>query len=80
MLIPDISSEHARRLYNLDCRSHLGHVKSIATVTKRIIISKYNYNKICDEHTVDMLLPLNTIDKFLITRFIDIKRVHYKDT
>jgi hypothetical protein len=30
-----------------------------------------------DEHTVDMLLPLNAIVKFLIT-FIDIKMVHYK--
>ena len=57
----------------------LRHVKSVATVIKRIIISNYNYNKICDEHTVDMLLPLNTIDEFLITRFVDVKRVHYKD-
>jgi hypothetical protein len=46
---------------------------------KRIIISNYSYNKICDEHIVDMLLPLNTIDEFLITRFIDVKRVHYND-
>jgi hypothetical protein len=28
---------------------------------------------------VDMLLPLNTIDEFLITRFVNVKRVHYKD-
>jgi hypothetical protein len=26
-----------------------------------------------------MLLPLNTIDEFFITRFVDVKRVHYKD-
>jgi hypothetical protein len=33
----------------------LAHVPSIATVTERIIISNYSYNKICDEHTVYML-------------------------
>jgi hypothetical protein len=55
------------------------HVKSVATIMKRIIISNNNYNKICDEHTVDMLLLLNSIDEFLITRFVDIKRVHYED-
>jgi hypothetical protein len=57
----------------------LAHVPSVATITERIIISNYCYNKICDEHMVDMLLPLNTIDEFLISRFIDIKRVQYKD-
>jgi hypothetical protein len=41
-------------------------------------LSKYNYNTICDEHIVDMLLPLNTIDEFLINRIIDVKRVQYK--
>jgi hypothetical protein len=46
---------------------------------KRIIISNYSYNKICDEHTVDMLLPLNAIDEFLITWFVDMKGVHYND-
>jgi hypothetical protein len=56
-----------------------GHVKSVATVTKRIIISNYSYNKICDEHTGDMLFPLNTIDEFLIIRLGVVKRVHYKD-
>jgi hypothetical protein len=52
---------------------------SLATVTERIIISNYSNNKICDEHMVDMLLPLNTIDKFLVTRFVDVKMVHYND-
>jgi hypothetical protein len=56
-----------------------GHIKFVVTVTKRIIISNYSYNKIWDEHMVDMLLPLNTIDEFLITRFVDVKRVHYKN-
>jgi hypothetical protein len=45
-------------------------VSCVAIVTERIIISNYSYNKICDEHTVDMLLPLNTIDELLITRFV----------
>jgi hypothetical protein len=58
--------------------STLAHAPSVATVTERVIISNYSYNRICDEHTVDMLLPLNTIDEFLITRFIDVKRVQYK--
>jgi hypothetical protein len=56
----------------------LAHAPSIATITERIIISNYSYNKICDEHTVDMLLPFNTIDEFLITRFVDVMRVQYK--
>jgi hypothetical protein len=33
----------------------LAHVLFVPIVTKRIIISNYSYNKICDEHTVDML-------------------------
>jgi hypothetical protein len=57
----------------------LAHVPFVATVMERIIISNYSYNKICDEHTIDMLLSLNIINEFLITRFIDIKRVQYKD-
>jgi hypothetical protein len=55
----------------------LVHVASVVTVMKKIINSNYSYNKMYDEHTVDMLLPLNAIVKFLIT-FIDIKMVHYK--
>jgi hypothetical protein len=35
----------------------LVHVPSVATIMKRIIISNYSYNKIYDEHTIDMLLP-----------------------
>jgi hypothetical protein len=34
----------------------LAHVSFVPTITERIIISNYSYNKICDEHTVDMLL------------------------
>jgi hypothetical protein len=57
----------------------LAHVPSVATITERIIISNYSHDKICDEHMIDMLLPLNTIDEFNISRFIDVKRVQYKD-
>jgi hypothetical protein len=56
----------------------MAHVPSVANVTERMIIIKYNYNKMCDEHKVDMLLPLSIIDEFLITRFVDPKRVQYK--
>jgi hypothetical protein len=31
------------------------HVPSVASITKRIIISNYSYNKICNEHMADML-------------------------
>jgi hypothetical protein len=57
----------------------LAHVPSVAIVIERIIVSNYSYNKIYDEHMVDMLLPLNIFYEFLITRFIDVKRVQYKD-
>jgi hypothetical protein len=57
----------------------LGHVPFVTTVIKRIIISTYNYNNIYDEQTVDMSLPLDTINKFLVSRFIDVKRVQYKN-
>jgi hypothetical protein len=33
----------------------LAHVPFVPTVMERIIISHYSYNKICDEHTTDML-------------------------
>jgi hypothetical protein len=33
----------------------LARIPFVCTVMKMIIISKYSYNKICDEHTVDML-------------------------
>jgi hypothetical protein len=56
----------------------LAHIPFVATVMERIIISNYSYNKICDEHMVDMLLPLNKIDEFLITRFVDVKNMQYK--
>jgi hypothetical protein len=46
---------------------------------ERIIITNYSYNKIYDKHMVDMLLSLNIIDEFLITRFVDVKWVQYKD-
>jgi hypothetical protein len=75
MLIPEICSEHSVG----HCGLTFNHVKSVATVMKRIIISNYSYNNICYEHMIDMLLTLNTIDEFLITRFVDAKMVHYKD-
>jgi hypothetical protein len=33
----------------------LAHIPFVRTVTKRIIITNNNYNKICDEHMIDML-------------------------
>jgi hypothetical protein len=33
----------------------LVHVPFVPTITERIINSNYSYNKICDEHTIDML-------------------------
>jgi hypothetical protein len=57
----------------------LGHVPFVTTATKRIIISTYSYNKIYDEQIVDMLLPFDTINKFLVSRFIDVKMVQYKN-
>jgi hypothetical protein len=33
----------------------LAHVPFVPTVIERIIISNYTYNKICDEHTGDIL-------------------------
>jgi hypothetical protein len=33
----------------------LTHIPFAHTITERIIISNYSSNKICDEHTVDML-------------------------
>jgi hypothetical protein len=32
----------------------LAHISFVPTVTERIIISNYSYNKICDERMVDM--------------------------
>jgi hypothetical protein len=56
----------------------LAHIPFVRIVTERIIISNYSYNKIYDKHTVDMLFTLNTIDEFLVSRFIDVKRVNIK--
>jgi hypothetical protein len=33
----------------------LAHVPFVPTITERIIIGNYSYNKIFDEHTVDRL-------------------------
>jgi hypothetical protein len=33
----------------------LAHIPFVCTVTERMIISNYSYNKICDEHMSDML-------------------------
>jgi hypothetical protein len=35
--------------------STLAHIPFVCTAMKRIIISNYSCNKICDEHTIDML-------------------------
>jgi hypothetical protein len=35
--------------------STLTHIPFVPTIMERIIISNYSYNKIYDEHTVDML-------------------------
>jgi hypothetical protein len=56
MLIPEIYSKHASHLYILESASHLDSRTICTTVTERIIISNCSYNRICDEHTVNMLL------------------------
>jgi hypothetical protein len=35
--------------------STLAHIPLVYTVMEMIIISNYSYNKICDEHMVDIL-------------------------
>jgi hypothetical protein len=55
MLIPKICSEHASHLYVLKSTTYLGSHTICTTVMERVIISNYSYNKICDEHTIDML-------------------------
>jgi hypothetical protein len=82
ILIWEICSEYTSLLYIVASAPPPAPapVPSVATVTEKIMISNYSYNNICDELIVDMLLPLNIIDEFLITRFIDIKMVHYKDS
>jgi hypothetical protein len=55
MLIPKICSEHVSLLYVLESAAHLGSHTICMHCYKKIIISNYSYNKICDEHTVDML-------------------------
>jgi hypothetical protein len=36
----------------------LAHVPFVPTITERIIINYYSYNKIYDEHMVDMLFTV----------------------
>jgi hypothetical protein len=80
MLIPKIYSEHASLLYVLKSATHLGsHTILYALLRKgsslvTIVITRFvmNTRLIC-------CLLLNTIDEFLISRFIDVKRVQYKD-
>jgi hypothetical protein len=55
MLILKICSQHASHVYVLESVPTLAHIPSVVTITERIIISNYSYNKICDEHMVDML-------------------------
>jgi hypothetical protein len=55
MLIPEICSEHASLFMFWRVPPTLANIPFVHTITKRIIISNYSYNKICDEHTVHML-------------------------
>jgi hypothetical protein len=56
MLIPEICSEHASLLYVLESATHLGsHTIYTHSYRKEIIISNYSYNKIYDEHMIDIL-------------------------
>jgi hypothetical protein len=55
MLIPKICSEHASLLYFWRVLPTLAHILFVHTVIERSIISNYSYNKICNEHVVDML-------------------------
>jgi hypothetical protein len=74
MLIPEICSEHASLLYVLE--SAVAHIPFIPTVTERrsslvtIVITRFMMNT-----RLIYYLPMNTIDEFLVSRFIDIKRV-----
>jgi hypothetical protein len=54
----------------------LAHIPFVRTVSERIIISNYSYNM-----NIQLIcyLLLNTIGEFLVSRFIDVKRVEYKD-
>jgi hypothetical protein len=56
----------------------LAHVPFVATITEQIIISNYSYKKICDETWLICCLPLKTIDEFLVSRLVDVRRVQYK--
>jgi hypothetical protein len=55
MLIPEICSEHAPLFMFWRVPPTLAHIPFVPTITERITISNYSYNKICDEHTIDML-------------------------
>jgi hypothetical protein len=79
MLMLKICSEHALIFRMSIVDPTFDHIKSLSTGMKRIIISNDSYNKMCDEYRVDIFLPLNTIDELLITRLLDVKRIHYKD-
>jgi hypothetical protein len=80
MLIPKIYSEHVSLLYVLESATHLvSHTigmhyygKGSSLIT--IVITRFvmNTQLIC-------CLPLNTIDEFHVSRFVDVKRVEYKD-
>jgi hypothetical protein len=56
MLISEICSNHVSHLYVLESAAHLDSRIICTHYYEKIIISNYSYNKICDEHTVDMLL------------------------
>jgi hypothetical protein len=80
MLIPEICSEYAYLLYVFESTAHLGsHIICTHCYKKKIIISNYSYKRfMMNIHSI-CCLPLNTIDEFLVSRFVDIKRVQYKD-
>jgi hypothetical protein len=79
MLIPDICSEHASLLYVLECRPPCLTYHLYALLRKRsslvaIVITRFVMNTL-----LICCLPLNIIDEFLVSKFVDVKRVQYND-
>jgi hypothetical protein len=56
MLIPEFCSANVHLIFMFwRVLPTLAHVPLVPNVMERIIISNYSYNKICDEHMIDML-------------------------
>jgi hypothetical protein len=80
MLIPEIYSEHASHLYVLESTVHLSsctictHYYGKGSSLVTIVITRFvmKARLLC-------YLPLNIIDEFRVSRFIDVKRVQYKN-